>query len=99
MITKAYTPKRTVCKVTFSVPAEWAEKEVILAGDFNDWDTSEDKLTRKKDKWEITKRLKPESEYRFKYLADGEEWKNDDSADAYVANEFGSEDSLLEVGK
>ena len=99
MIKKAFTPKRTICKVTFTVPAEWADKKITLVGDFNDWDKSEDKLAKKKGNWEITKRLKPENEYRFKYLVDGTEWKNDDSADAYVGNEYGSEDSVVKVGK
>ncbi len=99
MIKKAFTPKRTICKVTFSVSADLADKEIALVGDFNDWDKSEDKLAKKNGKWEITKRLKPETEYRFKYLVDGEEWKNDDSADAQVANEFGTEDSVVKVGK
>ncbi|REL24324.1 glycoside hydrolase [Rhodohalobacter sp. SW132] len=99
MLERTFTPKRTVCKVTFSVPSEWAGSEVSLVGDFNDWDQSADKLKKKKDKWEITKRLKPENEYRFKYLVDGEEWKNDDSADAYIPNDFGTEDSVVEIGK
>jgi 1,4-alpha-glucan branching enzyme len=99
MIEKQYTPKRTVCKVTFKVPAEWAEKEVKVAGDFNAWDTDADSLKKKKDRWETTLRLKPETEYRFKYLVDGERWENDDSADAYIPNEFGTEDSLLITGK
>jgi hypothetical protein len=43
--------------------------------------------------------LKPENEYRFRYLIDGEVWENDDSADTYVANDFGTEDSVLEIGK
>jgi len=99
MLQKEFTPKRTVCKVKFSVPSDWAEKEVILAGDFNDWNTSDLKLEKKNDKWETLVRLKPENKYKFKYLVDGERWVNDDSADDYVANDFGSEDSLVIVGK
>lgn len=99
MLQKEFTPKRTVCKVTFAIPAEWAEKNVKLVGDFNDWDQSADALKKKKDKWETTLRLKPESEYRFKYVLDGERWENDDAADSYIPNEFGTEDSLLVTGK
>jgi len=44
-------------------------------------------------------RLKPENRYRFRYLLDGEVWENDDSADEYIPNEFGTEDSVVEVGK
>lgn len=100
MLQKNYTPKRTICKVTFAIPEEWANKEVKLVGDFNNWDVkSADKLEKKKDKWEITKRLKPESKYRFRYLIDGEVWENDDAADEYLPNEFGTEDSVVETGK
>lgn len=99
MLQKEFTPKRTVCKVKFSVPSDWAENEIVLAGDFNDWDTSELKLRKKKDNWETLVRLKPENKYKFKYLVDGQKWVNDDSADEYVANEFGSEDSVVVIGK
>jgi 1,4-alpha-glucan branching enzyme len=99
MISKEFTPKRTVCKVTLTLPEEWANKEVVVAGSFNDWDTSSDKLEKKNGKWTTTLRLKPENEYRFKYLIDGEKWENDDAADQYVPNEFGSEDSVIKIGE
>lgn len=99
MLQKKFTPKRTICKVTFSIPEEWAEKDVKLVGDFNEWDKKADSLEKKNDKWEITMRLKPENKYRFKYLLDGEVWENDDAADEYVPNDFGTQDSVVEVGK
>ncbi|SMO72406.1 isoamylase early set domain-containing protein [Gracilimonas mengyeensis] len=99
MISKNYTPKRTVCKVTFSLPEEWANEKVAIAGDFNDWDTSADELEKKDGSWETTLRLKPENTYRFKYFVDGERWENDDDADEYEANEFGTEDSVLVIGE
>ncbi len=98
MLQKKFTPKRTICKVTFSIPGEWADKEVAVAGDFNEWDTRSNKLEKSGNNWETLLRVKPNQKYRFKYFIDGEYWENDDSADAYVANEFGTEDSLLEVG-
>lgn len=99
MLQKTFTPKRTICKVTFSIPEEWAENDVKLVGDFNDWDKESDSLEKNNGKWEITMRLKPENNYRFKYLIDGERWENDDAADQYVPNEYGSEDSVVEIGK
>lgn len=99
MLKKKFTPKRTVCKVTFSIPKEWAEKSVQLVGDFNEWDEDSDSLELKNGKWQTTLRLKPETTYRFKYLIDQKRWENDDDADSYVANIFGSEDSILEIGK
>ncbi|MTI86787.1 MAG: glycoside hydrolase [Balneolaceae bacterium] len=99
MISKKFTPKRTICKVTLSIPADQAEKEVAVAGEFNNWSTSADKLELRGSRWETTLRLKPENEYRFKYYIDGERWENDESADEYVANEFGTEDSVIQIGE
>lgn len=99
MITKQFTPKRTVCKVTLSIPGEWASEEVAVAGEFNDWDTSAVKMEQKNGKWETTLRLKPENEYSFKYYIDGQKWENDDAADRYIPNEFGTENSVVSVGK
>lgn len=99
MLEKKFTPKRTVCKVTFSVPSEIVSEKVTLAGDFNDWDTTSLALEKKNGVYETEVRLKPEAEYKFKYLIDGEVWENDYEADAYVPNEFGTEDSLVTIGK
>ena len=99
MLEKKFTPKRTVCKVTFSVPSEIVSEEVALAGDFNDWDPTSIKLEKKNGFYKTEVRLKPESEYKFKYLIDGEVWENDYEADAYVPNEFGTADSLVAIGK
>lgn len=99
MLKKTFTPKRTICKVTFSIPGSWADEDVKLAGDFNDWNEEADSLKKKNDKWEITMRLKPENTYCFKYLIDGEKWENDDAADKYVPNSYGTEDSVVEIGK
>ncbi len=98
MLQKTFTPKRTVCKVTFSIPREWAKEKVHVVGDFNEWDQTADKLEKNKDNWEVTLRLKPENKYRFRYLLDGVKWENDDAADDYVPNEFGTEDSVVEIG-
>ena len=98
MLKKTFTPKRTVCKVTFSIPADWAQDRVAVCGDFNDWDQNANELVRKNGKWETTLRLKPNSSYKFKYICDSE-WKNDDQADQYLQNDFGTTDSVLVIEK
>lgn len=36
-------------------------------------------------------------EYRFKYLVDHDQWMNDDAADRYTGNDYGGDDSIIEV--
>ena len=72
MLSKKFTPKRTVCKVTFTMPANVAKEQVAIAGDFNDWNPADHLLEKKKDTYQIELRLKPEQSYRFKYLIDNQ---------------------------
>ena len=37
--------------------------------------------------------------YRFRYLIDNERWQNDWAADSYAPNEFGGDDSVLDLTK
>jgi 1,4-alpha-glucan branching enzyme len=97
MITKDYTPKRTVCKVTFALPADKAASSVSLVGDFNEWDTNANKLVLKNGQWSTTVRMVPGDESRFRYFIDGQLWENDDQADGYVANDFGTQDSIVKI--
>ncbi|MCH8569424.1 MAG: isoamylase early set domain-containing protein [Balneolales bacterium] len=99
MITKEFTPKRTICKVLVQIPQDWADQEAAIVGDFNSWDPTANKLERKNGNWETVLRLKPESEIRFRYLLDGSRWANDESADAFEDNEHGEQDCVLTVGK
>jgi len=97
MITKEYTPKKTVCKVTFTLPSDWATNSASLVGDFNNWDSEANQLELKNGNWQTTIRLTPGSEVRFRYLIDGSNWVNDDQADSYITNEYGTEDSVATV--
>lgn len=99
MIKKEFTPKRTVCKVTFSIPKEKVNKEVAIVGDFNNWDPTTDLLEENGEVYRATLRLNPSSEYSFRYFIDGEKWENDETADEYVTNEFGTENSVVVIGK
>lgn len=98
MITKQFTPKRTVCKVTFSLDAEKVTDSVSVVGDFNDWDPKAGEMKKKGDAYTLTVRVKPETDYKFKYYIDGENWEIDESADELVSNEYGTEDSVIKVG-
>ena len=73
-----------------------AARKAEVAGEFNEWGRIP--LTRRKDgRFSRTVTLQAGREYRFRYLLDGQRWENDEAADAYVANPYGSEDSVLVV--
>jgi len=78
---------KSVCKVTFTLPAEMSNgaSTVHLAGDFNGWSINESPLKRKKDgSFSVTLDLEKDSEYQFRYILDQKIWENDDSADGYA---------------
>jgi 1,4-alpha-glucan branching enzyme len=98
MLKKNFTKTGSKCRVTFDLPGEVGAKRVALCGEFNEWKPKAHRMKQRKDgSFSITLSLPAGQSYRFKYLVDGKRWENDWSADAYVPNSFGSEDSLLEL--
>jgi 1,4-alpha-glucan branching enzyme len=97
-LVKNYTKTREKCRVTFKLPAEAEAGSAALVGDFNDWNESKCPMKRLKDgSFSVTITLDAGRQYRYKYLLDNTRWENDWVADSYAANEFGSEDSLVQV--
>ena len=97
MVKKAYSNNGRSCRVTFELPDEVNARHVALCGEFNNWDPTMYPMRRTNGSFELTLSLQPGQQYRFKYLLDGQRWENDWQADAYVPNEFGSEDSVVIV--
>ncbi len=97
MISKQLTPKKTLCKVTFKLPSEWVSQSAAVVGDFNNWDPTANLLEKKNGGWETEVKLKPNAEYQFRYFVDNGTWINDDAADKYVANEHGTDNSVVVV--
>ncbi len=85
-------------QVTFQLaPIEGAE-QLYLCGDFNEWKESSTSMTRAADgSWSVALTLEAGRSYRFRYRDNAGRWHNDPSADAYVPNAFGSEDSVLDL--
>ena len=84
--------------VTFEIdPAVQAER-ANLCGEFNDWSQNSHQMERRHDGgFTFTLDLEPGRAYRFRYLLDGERWENDWAADDYVPNEYGGDDSLVDL--
>src|SRR5881227_1199628 len=84
--------------VTFEVDAAVHAERANLCGDFNDWSTDEHPMRRRDDGgFTLELELDPGRVYRFRYLLDGERWENDWAADDYVPNEYGGDDSVVDL--
>ena len=99
MITKNYTKTGKVCRVTFRHTPSEEIQQVRLLGEFNEWGSqSTDLLKKRKDgSFSITLSIDAGKDYRFRYLLDNSTWENDEQADKYVHNIFGSEDAVISL--
>src|SRR4051812_48784054 len=83
--------------VRFQLPAEVRADTAFVVGDFNGWSTACDAMRREDGAFVADIRLDPGRTYRFRYLLDGQRWENDWAADAYAPNEFGGNDSVIDL--
>lgn len=98
MLKKSYSKTGRSCRVTFALPQEAVATTAALCGEFNQWSPTANLMKPRKDgRFSTTVQLETGRSYRFRYLLDGDRWENDWEADAYVPNDFGTEDSLVEV--
>lgn len=84
-------------RVTFRLSSTLGDRRIVVVGDFNQWDRSLDEMEQHDDGLARSLRLATGRSYRFRYLIDGERWENDWEADAYVDNEFGGSDSVIDL--
>ena len=99
-IKKQYLKSNPACKVTFRLPKDAAPDAsvVTVAGDFNGWNANEIIMRKlKSGDFKATVELPRDREYKFKYLIDSKRWVNDWTADKYIKNEYGSDDSVVIV--
>jgi hypothetical protein len=68
-------------RVTFCLPLDTPPGTVSVVGSFNDWEPGRHELVRRRNGTRtVTVRLGP-GEYRFRYLATGGVWLDDEAAD------------------
>ncbi|MGO4460319.1 isoamylase early set domain-containing protein [Streptomyces sp. M-16] len=68
--------------VTFVLPADTPPGPVSVVGDFNEWKPGAHELTPRPDGTRaVTVALPADGSHSFRYLAAGDYWFNDDSAD------------------
>lgn len=99
-LTKKFSKDKSKCDVTFALPKEAIQggKEVVLVGEFNNWNTAEGiALVAKKGEYKTVLKLEAGKRYEYRYLVDGHIWTNDATPDAFVSNPFGTVNSVVEL--
>jgi hypothetical protein len=92
------TPAPFPARILFSY-FDPAAREVMVAGDFNDWHPSErHKLVRDQSGiWKLRVPLDA-GKYRYKFVVDGQ-WQEDPANPRQETDKFGRNNSVLDVGK
>jgi 1,4-alpha-glucan branching enzyme len=96
-IKKQFLKSKPVCKVTFTVPAEEANK-VTVVGSFNEWNEKATPLKKLKNgSFKGTVDLESGKSHEFRYLIDGT-YVNEQNADGLTWNDYaGAENSVLNI--
>ena len=97
MLNKRYFKTVDECEVSFKVEPEGAET-VELFIESNGWEPVPMKAL-KSGPFKVKMRLPLEQQIQFRYRVNEEWWINDEAADAYVANEHGSENSVVDTSR
>jgi len=85
-------------QVTFTMPSVPGVETLHLCGEFNAWSDTANPMKREPDgSWSATLSLDGGKSYMFRYRDNLGAWHNDWAADAYVPNQFGSENSVLDL--
>ncbi|MCX7029150.1 MAG: isoamylase early set domain-containing protein [Spirochaetes bacterium] len=85
-------------KVTFSMPAIEGATALYLVGSFNDWsDTATPLVCGADGGWSVALTLEAGWAYQYRFRDQDGGWHNDWAADSYVPNEFGSENSVVDL--
>jgi hypothetical protein len=83
--------------VTFTLAGAVGASHAAICGEWNNWSPDRDVMEPAEDGFAYTIELEVGRAYRFRYLLDGHRWENDWSADSYVPNEHGGDDSLVDL--
>jgi hypothetical protein len=84
--------------VRFSLDPRVGAKRASVCGEWNGWSKDVDVMDRDAaGGFSLVVDLEPGRAYRFRYLLDDSRWENDWDADAYVPNDFGGDDSLVDL--
>ena len=98
MLSKSYSKTGKICRVTFKYSNPEKAETAALSGTFNDWSLTDNPMKRLKNgSFSLTISLQTGDTYHFRYILDGTTWVNDEGADNYSPNDFGEDDSVIDV--
>ncbi len=101
-VVKKFSKDKTKCEVTFTLAREAVNgaNEVLLVGEFNDWNPAKGiALKARKNEYKTVLKLETGKQYEYRYLVDGNWWTNDATPDAFVSNPFGTVNSVVTIEK
>jgi 1,4-alpha-glucan branching enzyme len=88
--------RKNKSEVTFVLRLAQPVKNVRVVGNFNAWDEKQGSMQKGKNgEWRKRLNLQP-GRYEYKFVVDGE-WQVDPDASESVQNQFGSENSVLQL--
>ena len=93
MIKKKFFKTVRDCEVTFECAAP-AAKSVELLCESNGWQPIA-MGRRRGGAFRARLRLPRDQQFQFRYRVDGAAWTNDEAADAYAPNDFGTENGVV----
>jgi 1,4-alpha-glucan branching enzyme len=99
MIKKVNKQDSDQVKVTFVLPDDHPYGEdVSVVGEFNDWSHGEHTFVRRSNQTYSTNAMLQEGrQYAFRYYSDESGWIDEEDADAYEENEFGSTNCIVQT--
>jgi len=99
MIKKVNKRSSDQVKVTFVLPEDHPYgDDLSVVGDFNDWTAGEDRFVRRSNQTYSTNVMLDENDsYSFRYYSEEDGWIDDEEADDYEPNEFGSTNCVVKT--
>ncbi|QPC83148.1 isoamylase early set domain-containing protein [Phototrophicus methaneseepsis] len=83
-------------RATFTSPSINDCECLYLVGDFNEWDAQSHPMKQAEDgTWSLTISLDKGQVYQYRFYTDNGNWLNDNDADDYQPNPFGSDNSVV----
>ena len=96
MIRKQADPQAKQTKVTFVLTDYEDVGRVSVVGDFNGWTPERHKFVRRRNRTRSASvKLPAGHRFSFRYLAEGGHWFNDEAADGWEPNGYGSDNCVV----